>query len=171
MWIHVLGDTTPRWLVVINISLLAPAMDWWTLKSSSQAPPKHPLPKYLLTQHHIPAHFKSSIATMETSFMTYTNKPWADHYRSHKTDIRWKLFTASEATPSLDLNITHNTAHMTGAAVAQQHTNWATGWQSKVQIPVGERFFFPPQHPDQLWGQPAPNGYQGSFLGEKRLMS
>jgi len=101
--------------------------------------------------------------------MAYTNKPCAEHYRSYKTDIGWKLFTASEATPSLDLNITH----MKGAAVGQ--AAYQLGYRLTVQgwnPNTGKSFFFP-QHSDQLWGQTSPlfNGYQGSFLGEKRLGS
>jgi len=36
----------------------------------SKAPPKHPLPNYLLTQYHIPTHFKFSTATLKTSCLT-----------------------------------------------------------------------------------------------------
>jgi len=68
------------------------------------------------------------------------------------------LFTSSEATPSLDLNITHKTAHMKGAAVAQ------------AAYQMGYRLTIQDSNP---CGQTSPlfNGYQGSFLGEKRLRS
>jgi hypothetical protein len=82
------------------------------------------------------------------------------------------LVIASEATPNLDLNIVHSTAHMKGAGIT-------------VCIPTGlqadsprfksqkEKEIFSLQHSDQLCSQPSPlfNVHQGSFMREKRLRS
>jgi len=62
---------------------------------------------------------------------------------------------------------------MTGAGTAKSAYQLSYRLTVQGSNPRRGKRFFSPQHPDQLWGQASPlfNGYQGSFLGEKRLRS
>jgi hypothetical protein len=84
------------------------------------------------------------------------------------------LFIASEATPSLDLNIIHGTAHMKGAGIAP--SAYQLGYRLTVQSsnPRRKKKFFLHNIQTSFGANPAPlfNVYhQGSFVGEKRLRS
>jgi hypothetical protein len=126
-----------------------PALDWWTLKTGAAKLPQNiPLPQ-LLIQHHIPTNIFNSNTE---NFISHTNKPWKEHYRSYTTDIRWKLFIASEATPSLDLSIIHNTAHMKGAGMGKSAYQLSYRLTVQGSNPRRGKRFFSPQHPDQFWG-------------------
>lgn len=107
----------------------------------SKAPPKHPPPQLLTYTASHPNTLYIFNSNTE-NFMSRINKRWEEHYRTYTTDIRWKLFIASEATPSLDLNIIHSTAHMKGAGIAK--SAYQLGYRLKVQgsnSRRGKRFF------------------------------